>query len=415
MTAPGSKLKHTWPAKDHYVPIKLKTLIARYGLSQRRISVSIVQANGRACSDTVVGQLVNWDIWPKQTPRAEIQCQVEAYLRAAGVPEAEIAGCWEVEPDAPRNPRGVASVAAIRHPTPAAPAAEIRPVEPEMLTQAARKHFSLFRDPFADDVQGADDIFLSPDIRYIREALYTTARHGGFLAVVGESGAGKTILRRDLIDRIARESQPISVIQPRCFDKGYLTASYICEAIIQDVRPGERMRHSLEAKARQVERLLTDSSRAGHQHVLLIEEAHDLSISTLKYLKRFWELEDGFRKLLSIVLIGQPELKAKLDERQHFEAREVIRRIEIAELLPLDTHLEPYLQLKFKRIGRELDDIFARDAFDAIRTRLTLARRPGEVISLLYPLVVNNAVTRALNLAAEAGAPKVTADVVREV
>ena len=47
--------------------------------------------------------------------------------------------------------------------------------------------------------------------------------------------------------------------------------------------------------------------------------------NNLKFLKRFWELEDGFKKLLSILLIGQPELKNKLDERQHYEAREVIR------------------------------------------------------------------------------------------
>ena len=71
--------------------------------------------------------------------------------------------------------------------------------------------------------------------------------------------------------------------------------------------------------------------------MLMIEEAHDLSIPTLKYLKRFWELEDGFKKLLAIVLIGQVEMKAKLDESQNWEAREVIRRIEVLELKPLGT------------------------------------------------------------------------------
>ena len=39
-------------------------------------------------------------------------------------------------------------------------------------------------------MQGADDVFTTPDIRYVREALYQTARHGGFMAVIGESGAG---------------------------------------------------------------------------------------------------------------------------------------------------------------------------------------------------------------------------------
>jgi type II secretory pathway predicted ATPase ExeA len=286
-----------------------------------------------------------------------------------------------------------------------------------MLSPHARKHFALFRDPFVDDVQGPDDIFLDADQRYIREAMYTTAKHGGFLAVVGESGAGKTVLRRDLIDRIAREGASILVVQPRTIDKGVLTAGAICEAIIDDLTPGASVRRSLEGKARQVERLLRDSSRAGNSHVLLIEEAHDLSIPTLKYLKRFWEMEDGFRKLLSIILVGQPELKFRLDERHNFEAREVIRRCEVAELQPLDANLEGYVALKLRRIGREPEAVLERDAYDAIRLRLTRPKRgPGsEVVSQLYPLVVNNLIVKAMNLAADLGAPKVSADTIRSL
>ncbi|ARO88149.2 hypothetical protein EBAPG3_010385 [Nitrosospira lacus] len=283
-----------------------------------------------------------------------------------------------------------------------------------MLSAQAKSQFKIFRDPFTDDVQSADDIFLSADQRYIREAMFTTARHGGFLAVVGESGAGKTVLRRDLIDRVQRESHPVIVIQPRLIDKGTLTAGSICEAIIDDMRPSTKTRRSLEGKARQVERILTDSSRAGNTHVLLIEEAHDLSVSTLKYLKRFWELEDGFKKLLSIILVGQPELKNKLDERMNYEAREVIRRCEIAELMPLNAHLENYLALKFKRVGKDLQDICEADAFDAMRARLTRpARSNSGAVSMIYPLIINNLTTKAMNLCAEIGAPRINADLVK--
>ncbi len=62
-------------------------------------------------------------------------------------------------------------------------------------------------------MQGAEDVFTTPDIRYVREALYQTARHGGFMAVIGESGAGKSTLRRDLIERINRENAPVIVIE----------------------------------------------------------------------------------------------------------------------------------------------------------------------------------------------------------
>ena len=101
-----------------------------------------------------------------------------------------------------------------------------------MLSQKAKKHFKLFVDPFIDDVQKPEDVFLSPEQIYIRESMFYVAQHGGFLAVIGESGAGKTTLRRDLIDRIQRENHTITTIQPQIIDKSRLTAGSLCEAII---------------------------------------------------------------------------------------------------------------------------------------------------------------------------------------
>ncbi|HWQ37046.1 MAG TPA: AAA family ATPase, partial [Burkholderiales bacterium] len=348
--------------------------------------------------------LLNWNQWPRRTPRKSIEEQTAQFLRARGVSEEDIAIAFEPEErgDPYFNARPRPSARA-RTDSP-----DIAPVEVEMLTPEARKRFQLFADPFVNDVTGPEDVFLAADQRYIREAMYHTARHGGFLAVIGESGSGKSTLRRDLIERVKNED--IVVIQPRVIDKRALTAGMICDAIICDVSK-ETPRMRLEAKARQVERLLTGSAQAGASHVLIIEEAHDLTVPALKHLKRFWELEHGFKKLLAIILIGQPELRGLLDERQNYAAREVIRRCEIAQLEPLDGNLEDYLALKFRRVGKQLDEIFAKDAYDAIRARLTDRRRgPGgvdHVLSQLYPLVVNRLVTRALNEAAEIGAPRI--------
>lgn len=401
-----------------YMPINLKTVLARVGISQPEWARAIKQGRGRVrgkpLSHTAAAQILNWNIWPKLTDRAQIREQTEALLRARAVPEEILATIWHEDIyDEARNMHPVGHNWRAKQPAPHQ--SEIPHLETEMLSTAARKHFSIFKDPFVDDVQSPDDVFLSAEQRYIREAMYTTAKHGGFLAVVGESGSGKTTLRRDLLDRIARESLPIVAIQPRSIDKGKLTAGSICEAIVRDLSQ-QKPRQSLEGKARQVEDILTGSSRSGNAHVLLIEEAHDLSVQTLKYLKRFWELEDGFKKLLAIILVGQPELKGMLDERVNYEAREVIRRCEIAELLPLNGNLEEYLALKLKRIGKKPPEIFARDAYDAMRARLTLRRRGSDgVISMLYPLVVNNLVVKAMNLCAEIGAEKIDAEVIKGI
>lgn len=282
-----------------------------------------------------------------------------------------------------------------------------------MLTMKAYMKFGLTQDPFTGDVTKADDVYLTDETRFISEFLYQTAKIGGMVALLGESGSGKTTIRRYAMDRIQAEGQKIKIITPRSIDKARLTTSAICDAIIQDCST-EKPRRTLEAKSRQVEKILTNSSRAGYSHVLMIEEAHDLNIWTLKYLKRFWELEDGFKKLLAIVLIGQIEMKAKLDESQNWEAREVIRRIEILELKPLGTGKEiaDYLDIKFSRLGKVRTKIITDEGCEALAAKLRKQTRNHVVYSVGYPLLVNNWTRRAMNEAAELGADAVDADVV---
>lgn len=398
-----------------YMPIRLKFVLANHGIKQSEWAGAIVQTGGsgqgRGLSEPAACLLLNYGQWPRSTPSQNIKEQTERFLQDRGVSVFEIKDIWSESPDGQKQKY---IRAGHDNPLIAAPIKDNQIPETEMLSPAAKKHFGLFKDPFVDDVQKPDDVFLDADQRYIREAMYQTAKHGGFLAVVGESGAGKTTLRRDLIDRINREGNDVVVIQPRIIDKGKLSAGAICDAIICDIST-ESPKRSLEAKARQIEHLLKNASRGGASHVLMIEEAHDLTVQTLKYLKRFWELEDGFRKLLAIILVGQLELKNKLDERQNFEAREVIRRCEVAELPPLNGNLERYLELKLKRVNKTLAEIFEPGAFDAIRNRLTIRRNGGQAVCMMYPLVVNITVTKALNLAATLGAPKVDADIIKEV
>jgi type II secretory pathway predicted ATPase ExeA len=293
----------------------------------------------------------------------------------------------------------------------------------ETLTPAARKHFGLFRNPFTDDINSRDDVFLSPDIRLCRELLWDVAKNGGFCAIVGESGSGKTTLGEELDERIHREGAPVIVIRPYILAmedndvKGKtLKASQIAETIISTLDPNASPKRTPHARFKQLHDLLKASYKSGNTHVLVIEEAHSLPIATLKHLKRFRELKDGFARLLGVVLIGQPELKIKLSAHNP-EVREVVQRCEVVELEPLDRHLQDYITHKIKRVGGNAADIFEADAFDAIRAKLTRTARGGkasEAISICYPLVVNNLVTKVMNVAAAIAAEKISADLVKE-
>ncbi len=291
----------------------------------------------------------------------------------------------------------------------------------QSLTPEARKHFSLPRNPFMDDVQSSDDVFQTASVRYVRATLTDCANHHGFVAVVGESGSGKSTLAEDLEERIRTEARDVLVIRPYVLameandQKGKtLKASHIAEAIASALDPELKVKSSPQARFKQVHDLLKASRKAGRRHLLVIEEAHCLPIATLKHLKRFLELKDGMQRLVGVALIGQPELRERLSG-QNAEVREVMQRCEVVELEPLDGDLEGYLRHKFARFDLKYEAVFAPDAADAIRARLIHMPRggkTGDARSQCFPLVVNNLVCRAMNAATRTGWPQVDAQVI---
>lgn len=413
------------------MPIKLKDVLHQAGLSFSDLAGGVLQSTGRPISRTAISLLINWGYYPKGTSEAAVKEQIEAFLRSRGIAEDQIASVWqpwenpvEIQQPVGRHLRALDAylpfpeptkrkTKAVTHPEP-----DFEPMEIEMLSPAAKRHFKIFRDPFLDDINAAGDVFLSEDQRYVLEAMLQTAKAGGITCVIGESGSGKSTLRKLLQHRIASEGQNIRMIFPQAFDKSKLSTGSICTAIVKDIEPDTMVRSSLEAQARQVKEVLLRSIGSGYKNLLVIEEAHNLSIPTLKYLKTFWEIEppDGFSKALSILLIAQPEMRIKLDVARHPEAREFINRCEIASLAPLLTNLKGYIAHKLERVGVKAEAIFAEDAFDAIRDRWTAVDPSSRALkNNLYPLIVNNTVTRALNRAAELGLPMVNGDLVKEL
>lgn len=290
--------------------------------------------------------------------------------------------------------------------------------EVEMLHPDAMKHFRLFRQPFGpNDVTSEQDIYMSEEHRYIEAAMMDAAFNVGFIAVVGEVQSGKSVIRKKVMENLKRDGS-VAVINPRSRrisvdgkPQSRVTPSNLCDAIIMgisDEKPQVRTEH----KVQQLEHLLISRANQGYRHVLIIEEAQNLAPVTLKYLKQFYEIEDGFKKLLGIILIGQPELKDMLDETRHVDMREVIRRIQIVEIKGLDDNIRDYLVFKFKRIGAKVEDIFAESAFEALAKRLTVEDYKKRKISHAYPGLVNSYVTRAMNMVCEMGETKVTAEVI---
>lgn len=295
----------------------------------------------------------------------------------------------------------------------------------QRLTPEARQQFGILRDPFVNEIRDVADVFETPDIRYVRASVRQTALHGGMLAVISESGGGKSVIRKDTQAWVNNGHDEIIVIEPYVVGTSNhsrvgkpLLASDITARVIKTLDPQAKLRITLESRTDQMHAMLRESSKMGHKHVLIIEEAHDLAVPTLKSLKRFYEIEDGFAKLLSIVLIGQTELRRKLSEKNP-EVREVVQRCELITLPPLDNHVGEYLAHKFKRVDVDISSVLDAGAVDMIRT--VLRRTVNETFggkkqsveqSLCYPLAINNLVTRAINLAAEIGAPKVTAELV---
>ena len=379
-------------------------------------------------SPAAVTQMIKYDLWPttRGLSKALLKERITAYLSAKGLSAERLARTFDEAPAAPRANAELQAMAQANNPGPRPGTNQEE--DPFMLlrhhslSSAARQHFRVLRDPFVNELNEDADVFITDDIRYVRSALRHTALHGGMLAVVAESGGGKSTLRQDLIDWINTTGERVTVIEPYVIGmedshrRGKaLMAADITGAVIRAVSPGTSLRMSLQDRAAQMHNILKASAQVGQRHVLIIEEAHALAIPTLKHLKRFYELQDGFKKLLSIILIGQTELEKKLSEHNP-EVREVVQRCEMVKLPPLDNHVEAYLRHKLGRAGLQFDAVFASDAVEAIRATLRQAvsetvrgQRQAREQSLCYPLAINNLVTRAMNEAVKIGAPKVNA------
>jgi general secretion pathway protein A len=180
-----------------------------------------------------------------------------------------------------------------------------------------------------------------------REALaslfYGIEEHKGLILITGEVGTGKTTLCKALLDRLPPSVRTSLILNP------YFSEVQLLQAIVEDfgLEPEKATRLDIVKK---LDSFLIDLSLNQGNAVLIIDEAQNLKARQLEQIRLLSNLETKHGKLLQIVLVGQPELKANLGR---YELRQIYQRIVVkCELRPLDfADVKAYVDFRLEHSG----------------------------------------------------------------
>lgn len=182
---------------------------------------------------------------------------------------------------------------------------------------------------------------IAPDPRYLymserhREALahlvYGIEGGGGFVLLSGEIGAGKTTICRCFLEQIPPHCKVAYVFNPSLTADDLLKT--ICHEFQVEVRRGGTGAATIKDHLDPLNRYLLRSHAAGEHNILVIDEAQNLTPDVLEQLRLLTNLETTKRKLLQVILIGQPDLR-EMVARPELEqlAQRVIARFHLGTL-----------------------------------------------------------------------------------
>ena len=180
------------------------------------------------------------------------------------------------------------------------------------------KHFGLVELPFGI----TPDTSFTYSVQYHQEALNTLLlaldQGEGFVKISGEVGSGKTLLCRRLLQTLNDGWVTAYLPNPN------LDANTLFIALAEELGIKDVAEHDQYHLVRRINLALLDFARAKKKVVFCIDEAQAMPIETLEALRLLSNLETEKRKLLHIVLFGQPELDEKLHRP---EVRQLLQRI----------------------------------------------------------------------------------------
>ena len=178
---------------------------------------------------------------------------------------------------------------------------------------------------------------ITPDPRFLffsdkhREAfnhvLFGIRERKGFIQITGEVGAGKTTIIRAILAELGPTFRTALVLNPT------VSSTQLMRTILSELGL-DSPRNDRAAQLEILNRFLLEQAAAGNDVALFIDESQDLEPELLEQVRLLSNLETDQRKLLQIVLIGQPELRDKLNRR---ELRQLRQRITVRyHLAPLN-------------------------------------------------------------------------------
>lgn len=165
--------------------------------------------------------------------------------------------------------------------------------------------------------------------------LYGIRERKGFVQLTGEIGAGKTTLCRALLEQLDAKFSTALILNP------VLSGDELMKAIATEYGLDVKGKDRLETIAA-ISDFLLKQTLAGKETVLIIDEAQNLTEDLLEQVRLISNIETDDRKLLQIVLMGQPELRERLNSprlkqlRQRITVRyhlQALTRAEVGEYI----------------------------------------------------------------------------------